>query len=383
MRTLWTDWNRRSPTPEFRPTASRPGGSAWVSLFQRLSPAVFLYKIELRTLLDEVVAIFRRQKRHLHLPIWTSVILMTVNVTLMVVLIVLLAQEHQFAALTIGAIAFGISVFGISFYVFLTIKEIQLNRRQSNFVDSVTHELKTPIASLKLYLETLQMRKLDEKQQAEFFGTMDTELTRLDGLINQLLKVGRLDAIGHESPPEDISLTDFLRSCAESACAHHSCTVDQVFHFEAEEVTLHSRKMLLEMIFGNLMDNAIKYGGAKPEVLVTARRRSGDRVLIKVTDNGEGVPYESRARIFQLFYRQGDELSRKRKGTGLGLHIVKTLVGLLRGRITVESRPDNQSGAVFSVDLPIKAKLTRSELRAEKRQADPGKPTPQLIPSPR
>ena len=131
---------------------------------------------------------------------------MTINITLMVVLIVLLAQEHQFAALTIGAIAFGISVFGISFYVFLTIKEIQLNRRQANFVDSVTHELKTPIASLKLYLETLQMRKLDEAHRAEFYGTMETELKRLDGLINQLLKVGRLDAIGHESPPEEIPL---------------------------------------------------------------------------------------------------------------------------------------------------------------------------------
>lgn len=308
---------------------------------------------------------------------------MTINVTLMVVLIVLLAQEQLFIALAVGAVAFGISVFGISFYLFLTIKEIQLNRRQANFVDSVTHELKTPIASLKLYLETLQMRELKPEQQADFYRTMGTELVRLDSLISQLLKVGRLDAIGHESPPVELELGSFLRSCAESACAHHSCVIEGTFDFEVDDVVLLSRRMLLEMIFGNLMDNAIKYGGAKPEVLVTARRRSGDRVLIKVTDNGEGVPYESRARIFQLFYRQGDELSRKRKGTGLGLHIVKTLVGLLRGRITVESRPDNQSGAVFSVDLPIKAKLTRSELRAEKRQADPGKPTPQLIPSPR
>ncbi len=309
---------------------------------------------------------------------------MTVNVTLMVVLIVLLAQEHQFAALTIGAIAFGISVFGISFYVFLTIKEIQLNRRQANFVDSVTHELKTPIASLKLYLETLQMRKLDEAQQSDFYGTMQTELTRLDGLINQLLKVARLDAIGHESPPEDIPLLEFLRTCAESACAHHATTVSDVFQFECDDITIRSRKMLLEMIFGNLMDNAVKYGGSKPAVVVAARkRRSGDRVLISVTDNGEGVPFESRARIFQLFYRDGDELSRKQKGTGLGLHIVKTLVGLLRGRVIVESRTDGKSGSVFKVDLPIKAKLTRSELKAERRNADAIESAAQLVPSPR
>ena len=228
------------------------------------------------------------------------------------------------------------------------------------------------------------MRNLDESQQAEFYGTMGNELTRLDGLINQLLKVGRLDAIGHESPPEDIVLSDFLRSCAESACAHHAIEVDKVFEFDCEDITLRSRRMLLEMIFGNLMDNAVKYGGSRPEVVVTARRRrSGDRVLISVVDNGAGVAFESRARIFQLFYRDGDELNRKQKGTGLGLHIVKTLVGLLRGRVVVESRQDGQSGSVFKVDLPLKAKLTRSELRAERRTAQALEASTQLVPSPR
>ncbi|MFK7821654.1 MAG: sensor histidine kinase [Planctomycetaceae bacterium] len=314
------------------------------------------------------MSVFRRQRRHLHLPIWTSVILMTVNVTLMVVLIVLLAQEHQFAALTIGAIGFGISVFGISFYLFLTIKEIQLNRRQANFVDSVTHELKTPIASLKLYLETLQMRELTAEQRGGFYSTMGTELTRLDGLINQLLKVGRLDAIGHESPPEEIVLGDFLRSCAESACVHRSCTVDEVFEFETDDTIVRSRRMLLEMIFGNLMDNAVKYGGAQPRVHVRTRKRSNDRIVVRVTDNGEGIPRESRNKVFRLFYREGDELARKQKGTGLGLHIVKTLVGLLKGRVTVESRTDGESGTVFVVDLPIRAKLTRREQREKVSQ---------------
>ncbi len=328
------------------------------------------------------MSIFRRQRRHLHLPIWTSVILMTVNVTLMVVLIVLLAQEHQFIALTIGAIAFGISVFGISFYLFLTIKEIQLNRRQANFVDSVTHELKTPIASLKLYLETLQMRELNGEQRTEFYSTMGTELKRLDGLINQLLKVGRLDAIGHESPPEDIPFSQFLRSCAESACAHHGCTVDDVFAFETDQTVVRSRRMLLEMIFGNLMDNAIKYGGAKPVVQVSTRKRSSDRIVVRIMDNGEGIPHESRNKVFRLFHREGDEVARRSKGTGLGLHIVKTLIGLLRGRVAVESRPDGESGCVFTVELPIKARLTRKERQAELRIKNSSQPS-QLVASPR
>ena len=100
---------------------------------------------------------------------------------------------------------------GLSFYLFLTIKEIQLNRRQANFVDSVTHELKTPLASIKLYLETLQLRELDVARRDDFYNTMQQELIRLDTLINQLLEVGRLDAIGQESETEDIQLEPLLR----------------------------------------------------------------------------------------------------------------------------------------------------------------------------
>ncbi len=312
------------------------------------------------------VPLFRRQKRHLHLPIWTSVILMTTNVTLMVVLIVLLAQQELFIALTIGAVAFGISLFGISFYLALTIKEIQLNRRQANFVDSVTHELKTPIASLKLYLETLQMRSVTPEQQADFYKTMQQELVRLDGLINQLLKVGRLDAIGHESPPEEIQLSELLQEAAEAACGPHARSVQEVFRFEGDDVVLQSRRMLLEMIFRNLLDNAVKYGGATPVVVVKTECRIGDRVQVRVTDNGAGIPRESRKRIFGLFYRDGDELCRTRAGTGLGLYIVRTLVRLVGGRVSVEARPGPESGSVFVVDLPLHAPLTRKERQAQR-----------------
>ena len=136
------------------------------------------------------MADFRRKRQHLKLPIWSSVLLSTANITLMVVLIVLLARQNAWISLVLGSVALAISLFGISFYSFLTIKEIQLNRRQANFVDSVTHELKTPIAALRLYLDTLLMRDLDPDDRHEFYGTMETELERLDSLINQLLEVG-------------------------------------------------------------------------------------------------------------------------------------------------------------------------------------------------
>lgn len=116
----------------------------------------------------------------------------------------------------------------MSLYSFLTIKEIQLNRRQSNFVDSVTHELKTPIAALRLYLDTLILREPEQKDRQEFYATMNSELARLDGLINQLLEVARLDAIGHQKL-ETVLLGDLLRSCAEAACLHHKQEISEVF----------------------------------------------------------------------------------------------------------------------------------------------------------
>jgi signal transduction histidine kinase len=160
-----------------------------------------------------------RKRSTFHWPITLSAALMTMNIALMVVWIVFFAKFDQLTALTIGTIAFSLILVGLSFYLFLTIKEIRLNRRQANFVDSVTHELKSPIASLRLYLETLQMRSLEAPQRAKFYATMESELKRLDALISQLLEVGRLDAIGHETEPEDLVLEPLLRRCAATACA--------------------------------------------------------------------------------------------------------------------------------------------------------------------
>ena len=297
------------------------------------------------------MADFRRKRRHLSLPIWSSVLLMTINIALMAVLIVQLARQSSWLALTLGSIALAISLFGISFYLFLTIKEIQLNRRQSNFVDSVTHELKTPIAALRLYLDTLIMRELDPADRREFYETMNSELHRLDRLINQLLEVGRLDAIGHQTEPESIQLEDLIRRCAEAACLHHKKEISEVFRFEMAPLALTSRRLLLEMIFGNLLDNAVKYGGNPPKVTVHAFSRGRDRVVVRIRDNGAGVAPEHRRRVFQLFFRGNDELQRTKTGTGLGLYIVKTLVGLLKGRIVVLDA-DSGTGSMFEVTLP-------------------------------
>ena len=297
------------------------------------------------------LADYIRKRRTLHWPITLSAALMVLNVTLMVCWIVLFAQLNSLGALTIGTIAFALVLIGLSFYLFLTIKEIQLNRRQANFVDSVTHELKTPLASIRLYLETLQLRELDEERRSEFYEVMQLQLVRLDTLISHLLEIGRLDAIGHDSEAEDIELEPLLRRCAQAACDRHKCQHEDVFEFDLQKATIHARPIVLEMIFGNLLDNAIKYGSRQPEVQVTVSTRSRGRIVTRIADNGEGVAPELKKKIFRIFFRGGEELTRQQTGTGLGLYIVRTLVHTLKGRIRVQDRGD-QPGSIFEVELP-------------------------------
>jgi signal transduction histidine kinase len=299
------------------------------------------------------VAVLGRQSSY-QWPITLSVVLIGLNLALMVCWIVIFAQSRAWNALTIGTIAFALILVGLTFYLILTLKEIRVNRRQANFVDSVTHELKTPIASIRLYLETLQIRELDEQRRSEFYGIMGRELVRLDDLINHLLEVGRLDAIGQQSAPEDVELAPLLRKCAETAGVKYGCQDAAAFSFDVDPAIVPARRMVLEMIFGNLLDNALKYGGAEPRVDVQVRVRDRGRIVTRISDNGAGVPSEIRRKIFQIFFRGGDELQRRYRGTGLGLYIVKTLVHFLKGKVAVSDRPDGP-GSVFEVQLPGRA----------------------------
>jgi signal transduction histidine kinase len=276
---------------------------------------------------------------------------MTMNVTLMICWIVLLARGSGWGALIVGVIVFTLILVGLSFYLFLIIKEVRLNQRQANFVDSVTHELKSPIASLKLYLETLVMREVTDEQRNRFYHVMGEELDRLDHLINQLLEVGRLDAIGEQSEPQEISMESMLRRCGAAACAHHKHEESGTITYDLQPAVIHARPLVAETIFRNLMDNAIKYAGEPPQVEVQVRVTDRGHVVTRIIDNGHGVPPELRKRIFGLFFRGGSELTRRQKGTGLGLFIVSTLVRQMKGRVSVHDRPD-QSGSVFEVDLP-------------------------------
>lgn len=270
------------------------------------------------------------------------------------------------AWLSIGATLLTLVLVGIVMYLTLSIKAIRLNRRQSNFLDAVTHELKSPIASLKLYLQTLHRRPMPEPERADFYRDMLDDVERLDTLVNNLLEVARLERGGRASEPEDIELSPLIATCAHNVCLRHD--VDpSLIKLEIPPCIVRAPRADIEMIFRNLLDNAIKYGGDSPEVVVKAEvqnataRSDHSRVLVSVTDNGVGIPQNMRRRIFGRFVRLGQELEREKPGVGLGLYIVRSVVHRLRGRIHVRDRSDAK-GSVFEIELPG---------RALERPADP------------
>lgn len=253
------------------------------------------------------------------------------------------------ALLTVGTAAYVALVVGVVIYLVLSIKAINLTRRQSNFVDSVTHELKSPIASLKLALQTLNRRNLSPEQQADFHRFMLDDVERLDRLINQVLEAGRLEAGVSDGELSDVPLEPVLRQCAEMVCMQYRVPVETVL-LETTPCVVRGRTRELDLLFRNLIDNAVKYSGRPPEVRVTSRKTPEGAVIVQVSDNGRGIPTRLRRAIFGRFVRVGSELERDRPGTGLGLFIVRETVRRLGGSIRVVDGPEG-AGAVFEVKL--------------------------------
>ena len=298
-------------------------------------------------------------RRSLRLPIILAIVMITLLVVLTagwVSLAVLGAlRAGRFAgwywvSLTVGTTFIVMLLVGVILYLVLSIKAINLNRQQSNFIDSVTHELKSPISSMKLYLQTLGRRQVSEAERTEFYRVMLEDVERLDRLINQVLDAGRLDSADDGANVEDVDVPQLLKQCAETVCTNYRVPLE-VIVFDVQPSTVRAREADLALIFRNLLDNAVKYAGPVPEVAVSAEPTGPRTVLVRIADNGRGIPPWFRHQVFGRFMRLGTELERDKPGTGLGLHIAYTLVRRLRGRIRIRSR-EPAPGTVFEVELP-------------------------------
>lgn len=302
------------------------------------------------------------ERKSLRWPISLGVVLIVLVVVMLVGSIITLivaalnsptSAAWYWAWLAIGSTLLTFILLGVVGYLVISIRAVNLTKRQSNFIDSVTHELKSPIASLKLYIQTLNRRQLPPEEQESFFKGMLEDVERLDSLINHLLDVARLERIAKPAEDQDVAVDEVLRFCAEQVCHRHQVPLDTV-RCELEHAIMRCRRVDLELVFRNLIDNAVKYAATdNPEVEIKMDLSEPGRVIVRVSDNGRGIPPELRRKIFGRFVRLGSELERDKPGTGLGLHIVRTLLSRLRSEIQVRDRVAGE-GTMFEVSLPRK-----------------------------
>ncbi len=226
-------------------------------------------------------------------------------------------------------------------------KEIEQNKNQKNFLLSITHELKSPIASVQLIAETLQKRKVSQEDQADMYQSILHENKRLEKLINNLLLASKLDA-NYQYNFEVTDVNQVIRQCIDRQfLPNPNATI--VFN-DSEARYIQGDKEALVSVFTNLIENGIKYGAKKPEITI-AHKIIDKNISIMISDNGSGIPDNEKEKIFSQFYRMGNEDTRKTKGTGLGLYITSKIVKAHKGKIIVTDNPTG--GSIFNVVLPM------------------------------
>lgn len=240
------------------------------------------------------------------------------------------------------------------YIIFRTLRrEVGLKRQQSNFVSAVTHELKSPLASIRLMAETMELRELPRDKQTRYLGAIRTDVDRLETLVANLLTVARLESGRSVLDPARADLgrdvAEMLRSFEENLQQRGAMlTVD----VPDEPVPVRTDGHALAAVLRNLVENAVKYS-PEAEARVTVRvSRDGDRGVLEVRDEGIGLDPFERERIFDKFYRVGDEMVRQKEGSGLGLYIVRALVRQMQGKVSAESEGLGK-GTTIRVTLPL------------------------------
>lgn len=226
-------------------------------------------------------------------------------------------------------------------------RSIRLSRQQNNFMMAVTHELKSPIAAMKLNLQTMARHQLDEDKRKLLIDRCVTESNRLNDLCNNMLLASQMEGRQYKPAREQFSFSDLVTNSVADY-AHSYPGRFQVSQTGNYNIT--GDKTLVQMAVNNLLENAIKYTPADKPVHVSIEDKNNHAVLT-VADNGPGIPDAEKAKIFNKFYRIGSEETRKAKGTGLGLYLTLKIVKQHRGKITV--RDNEPQGAVFEICFPL------------------------------
>lgn len=230
-------------------------------------------------------------------------------------------------------------------------KEAELARQERNFMLAVTHELKTPVATLRLFLDTLRSRRLPEEKQLSMLSDAVDETHRLDHLVENILLSTRLDNELNDTS-QTIDLSELTRKIVRKLHSSIGQTHETELDIEGQ-LRLKGDENNLESLIANLYENAIKYSPEGSTIRIGVHEQDG-HALLTVQDQGGGIPAAEHERIFRKFYRIGNEETRQTKGTGLGLYLVERITLQHRGKVQVKSR--DGGGSTFEVSLPLAEK---------------------------
>jgi two-component system sensor histidine kinase SenX3 len=266
----------------------------------------------------------------------------------------ILLNWREVALLVLGIVFFLVIIFGLVINTTFLIREIRRNEQHDAFINAVTHELKTPIASIRLYLETLQSRDIDEVQRHEFYNIMLADSDRLLRTVNQVLRAGRTGHRRRRISNSVIDVGETVRECLELTRVRYGLNEHHLMYFESPEAAnarVSGDVDELKAAFSNLLDNAVKYSDDEVRVSVSVSSVDEKRVAVRVVDKGIGIPNAQLKRIFKRFYRVPGLFMARVKGTGLGLFIVRSVIEKHGGRVYAESAGLGH-GSTFVIQLP-------------------------------
>lgn len=298
--------------------------------------------------------------RSISMPIIISTVTVLLTLALLVGWTLVIVQNMSLRGavwgntwLLVGGIAFFVVIMTVlvMFSVFL-VREILEVRRQQTFIDSVTHELKSPLASIKLCLDTLVRSELSLEQREKLRQMMLGDVDRLSVFVDDILEATRLSHGRRSQSWTTISVPAIINRSIEGIRRRYNLSEDAIHVQIAHELKMQTDPTAFEIVVKNLLDNAVKYSGKQPQVSVSVRTLDGERLELEVRDHGIGIARNQLKRIFKRFYRVPSDDVYSRSGTGLGLYVVAALVRNLGGKIKAHSEGPNR-GTCISVRLPL------------------------------
>jgi signal transduction histidine kinase len=279
-----------------------------------------------------------------------GIILVAAAVTLNISWLVLNWREGML--IVFGTIFFLLIIAGLIVFTVFLVREIRRNEQHDSFINAVTHELKTPVASIRLYLQTLQTRELDEAKRRDFYRIMLEDSDRLLHTIDQVLRAGATGSILRRSSKVPLDLGQIARECVELARTRFHLGPDALEYVaHTEKATVLGDSEELKAAVWNLLDNAVKYSQDEVKIRVELEELHNNKIAVRVTDNGVGISPAELKRIFKRFYRIPASVAVRAKGSGLGLFIVRSVAKKHGGKAYAESAGEGQ-GSTFTLQLP-------------------------------